>query len=193
VFEKLAFYCIINMMKNYLKQNYKIVILKLLIVLFVLAIDIITKVVFANIFSERYLQSNFDNIIFIKGLISFTYTENIGAAFSMFSGEVVFLIIFSIIFIGFFIYMDISFKDNHPLSIAGFTLVMGGAIGNFVDRIFLGYVRDFISFDIIPNFAICNFADVCITIGCVCYCVYLLVYLLKSSKKKEDNAKKDEE
>lgn len=179
-------------MKNYIKQNYKMIILKILIVSLILAIDLITKVVFADVFLERYAQSNFDNITFIKGLISFTYTENIGAAFSIFSGEVVFLIIFSLVFIGVFVYMDITFKDSHPFSIAGFTLIMGGAIGNLIDRIFLGYVRDFISFDIVKGFPICNFADVCITLGCVCYCVYLLLYILKTSKEKEDTEKKEE-
>lgn len=179
-------------MKNYLKQNYKAIILKISIVLLILAIDLITKVVFADIFLERYAESNFENIVFIKGLISFTYTENIGAAFSMFSGEVVFLIVFSFIFIGFFIYMDIAFKDNHPLSVLGFTLIIGGAIGNLIDRIFLGYVRDFISFDIVKGFPICNFADVCITLGCVCYCVYLLVYIIQSAKNKEDIKKEEE-
>lgn len=176
-------------MKKYFKENYKSIILKVSIILTVLAIDLITKVVFANFFNNRYANGNYDNLIVLKNILSFTYTENIGAAFSMFSGEVVFLIVFSIVFIGLFIYLDVTFKEKSGWLVAGFSLIIGGAIGNLVDRIFLGYVRDFISFDILPNFAICNLADVCITIGCGCYMVYLIMYLIKLNKNKKNIAK----
>jgi len=178
-------------MKKYLKENYKSIILKVSIILLVLAIDLITKIVFANIFESRYDSGNFDNIIVLKNILSFTYTENIGAAFSIFSGEVAFLIIFSIIFIGVFIYLDVTFKEKSAWMVAGFSLIIGGAIGNLIDRIFLGYVRDFISFDILKDFAICNFADVCITIGCVCYAIFLIIYLVKNFRNKSNNAKEE--
>ena len=180
-------------MKNYLKQNYKQLILKISIVILVLVIDLVTKAVFANVFKARYQDANYDNMIVLKNILSFTYTENVGAAFSMFSGKVIFLIIFSILFIGFFIYMDIAFKDNNPFLMIGFSLIIGGAIGNLIDRIFLGYVRDFISFDFLKDFAICNFADVCITFGCVCYGIYLIMYIVNNSKKKENKNGKEGE
>ena len=171
-------------MKKYLKENYKQIIIKFLIVVAVLVVDLITKIVFANVFNDRYQNNNFENIDFIKGIISFTYTENVGAAFSMFSGQVVFLIIFSILFIAIFVAVDIWFKEKSWWFASGISLVIGGAIGNLVDRIFLGYVRDFISFDIIKNFAICNFADCCITIGCVLIGVYFVLTLINEKKDK---------
>lgn len=174
-------------MKNYIKENYKSILLKLFIVLLVLAVDLITKIIFASVFEKRYDSGNYENIVFIKYIISFTYTENIGAAFSIFSGKLAFLIVFSIIFIGVFIYLDYSFKEKSGWLVAGFSLIMGGAIGNLIDRIFLGYVRDFISFDFLKDFAICNFADVCITVGCICYIIYLIIYMVKNSKKKKEN------
>ena len=172
-------------MKAYLKENYKQIIVKLLIIVAVLVIDLVTKIVFANIFSERYADNKFDNIIVIKNILSFTYTENVGAAFSMFSGQVVFLILFSIIFICVFVAIDFMYKEKNWWFVTGISLVLGGAIGNLIDRIFLGYVRDFISFDLIKNFAICNFADCCITIGCVCIGIYLILLIVKDIKDKK--------
>jgi signal peptidase II len=172
------------MMKKYFKENYKQIIVKFLIVVAVLVVDLITKIVFANIFSDRYQNNNFENIDFIKGIISFTYTENVGAAFSIFSGQVVFLIIFSILFIAVFVAVDIWFKEKSWWFASGISLVIGGAIGNLVDRVFLGYVRDFISFDIVKDFAICNFADCCITIGCVLIGVYFVLTLINEKKDK---------
>lgn len=175
------------LMKNYLKENYKQLLIKLIIVVGVLVLDLVTKIVFANIFSERYSQENFSNIVVIKNILSFTYTENIGAAFSIFSGHVVFLILFSIVFIGVFICIDYFYKEKNPWFVVGISLIVGGAIGNLIDRIFLGYVRDFISFDFIKNFAICNIADCAITIGCVCMCIYLVVLLVREGKEKNKN------
>ena len=171
-------------MKKYFKENYKQIIVKILIIIAVLVIDLVTKIVFANIFSARYENNNFSNIDFIKGVISFTYTENVGAAFSIFSGRVVFLILFSIVFIGVFVAVDIWFKEKNWWFATGISLVIGGAIGNLIDRVFLGYVRDFISFDIVKDFAICNFADCCITIGCVLIGIYFIISLVKERKEK---------
>ena len=150
----------------------------------ILVIDLVTKIIFADVFQDRYNEGNFDNIVVLKYVLSFTYTENVGAAFSMFSGKVALLIIFSVAFIVMFVYLDISFRDKSKWLLAGFTLIIGGAIGNLIDRIFLGYVRDFISFDFLKNFAICNIADVCITVGCICYAIYLILYIVKTSKSK---------
>lgn len=180
-------------MKKYLKDNFKLVIFKLLIVMSVLVLDLVTKIVFANIFNARYNGGDYDNIVFIKNILSFTYVENIGAAFSMFSGNTVFLIIFSIVFIGVFIAIDIMYKEKSWWFITGYSLILGGAIGNLIDRLFLGYVRDFISFDFLKDFAICNIADVCITIGCVLLVVYFIILIVKNDADKKKVINKTED
>ena len=172
-------------MKKYIRENYKQIIAKFLIIILVLAVDLVTKVIFANLFTERFKNGNFDHIIVIKDLLSFTYAENEGAAFSIFSGHVTFLIIFSIIFIGLFVTIDFVFKEKSLWFVGGTALIIGGAIGNLIDRVFLGYVRDFISFDILQNFPICNVADCCITIGCICIFVYLILQWVSDAKKKK--------
>lgn len=72
----------------------------------------------------------------------------------------------------------------------GLALVLSGAIGNLIDRVALGYVRDFIAFDFI-NFPVFNFADSCITVGAVLLVVSVLftksgrAYLPHWTKKAE--------
>lgn len=172
-------------MKKYFKDNYKQIIVKFLIILAVLVIDLVTKKVFADLFAKRYENNNFSDMTVIKNILSFTYTENVGAAFSMFSGKVGFLILFSIVFVGIFVAIDILYKEKNWWFNSGVALIIGGAIGNLIDRIFLGYVRDFISFDFIKDFAICNIADCCITVGCVCIAIYFVIVVVKEHKEKK--------
>ncbi len=169
--------------KQYLKENWKSLVIKISIFAVCLVVDLVTKAIFASKFSERFSSGQYENITVIKGFLSFTYTENTGAAFSIFNNSTVFLTIFSVIFIAVFIWLDYSFKDKSPLSAVAVGLIIAGAFGNLVDRLFLHYVRDFISFDFLGNFPICNFADVCISVGCVMYAIYFLVVTIKNNKK----------
>ena len=70
-------------------------------------------------------------------------------------------------------------------------LMMGGAIGNLIDRLFLGFVRDFINFDFI-TFPVFNFADVALTIGIFLMIVYILFFYSKESEKIEKITKNKE-
>jgi signal peptidase II len=67
----------------------------------------------------------------------------------------------------------------------GFGLIIAGAIGNFIDRIMLGYVRDFIMFDFWHSFPIFNFADCCIVIGVVLVSIHYIFL----SRKADNNGK----
>lgn len=110
---------------------------------------------------------------------------NTGAAFSMMSGAVWFFIVVAIIASAIMIYLLISNKWGlttfNKISIA---LVFGGAIGNLIDRIVLGGVRDFIYFKSI-NFAIFNIADAAVTIGGVLLIIGIIVEMIKTFSKKE--------
>lgn len=103
----------------------------------------------------------------IPGLFRFSLVKNDGSAWGMFSGKLWFLILITIVALGFFIWLakDFDFKDNAIFS-ASFVLILTGTLGNFIDRVILGYVRDFVTFDFIsfPSF---NFADMCLTIGVI--------------------------
>ncbi|TAE56396.1 MAG: lipoprotein signal peptidase [Nostocales cyanobacterium] len=103
----------------------------------------------------------------LPGIFHFTYVTNTGAAFSILSGKVEWLrwlslaVSIGLISIGLF-GPKFSFWEE-----LGYGLILGGAVGNGVDRFALGYVVDFLDFRLI-NFAVFNLADSCISIGVLC-------------------------
>lgn len=105
--------------------------------------------------------------VVIPGFFELTYLQNFGAAFSSMSGVGMwyFIILTTIALIA----LSIWFlkNDDSRIDIA-LSLIIAGAIGNLIDRVMLGYVRDFFQFYIFGYpFAVFNIADVCITLGCV--------------------------
>lgn len=112
-------------------------------------------------------------IAVIPGFIGFSSTHNTGGAWSIFSKYTWLLIIFSIIFLLAITFFDIVFDSKNKLYTAGITLIFGGAVGNLIDRLALGYVRDFINFEffVFPTF---NLADSCLVAGVICIAVFAL-------------------
>ena len=130
-----------------------------------LGIDLITKYLFCDISYTRI----------IPYLIAFqTNGGNTGAAFGMFSKSTTFLIVSSIAIVLAMILADIILKSKGKTYTIGFALILAGAVGNIVDRIALGYVRDFIMFDFWKTFPIFNFADTCIVVGAVLMCIHFI-------------------
>lgn len=118
----------------------------------------------------------------IEGVFSFTYIENYGAAFSMLSGQRILLIALPLlIIVAGFIYIIRGQKGNNKVALIAASLLIGGGIGNFVDRLFLGSVTDY--FDL-NNFAIFNFADICVCVGCGLICIYVIFIEGKDSVEK---------
>lgn len=109
-----------------------------------------------------------DTYPLIQDVFHLTYRQNDGAAFSMLSEKQTFLIIVtSVVIIGMFIYlMKVYTRPNYRVLSIAFTMVIGGAIGNLIDRVRLNYVVDFFDFNLI-NFAIFNTADVFIVCGAI--------------------------
>ncbi len=108
-----------------------------------------------------------ETVVVIPDFFELTYLQNRGAAFSSMEGVGMgFFTILTIIAIGAMVYFFLKTKDRGvKLSLA---LIMAGAIGNLIDRMMLGYVRDFFRFYIFGSpFAVFNVADVCISIGFV--------------------------
>ena len=90
-----------------------------------------------------------------------------------------------------FAFIDFYYKSENGWYIAGFSLIVGGALGNFIDRICLGGVRDFIELKFI-EFPIFNFADVFLTCGVICYLVYLIFYEFKKTKHEKTDITNEE-
>lgn len=128
-----------------------------------------------------------DSLEIVPGFFELTYVRNSGAAFSSFDGiGMWFFITITLIEIGVMIYYFFR-SDNSKIDFA-LALLMSGAIGNLIDRIHFGYVRDFFLFYIFGSpFAIFNVADVCITLGFI----ILMFALLFPGKKNTDPSSDD--
>jgi signal peptidase II len=124
-------------------------------------LDRATKTFFSKILAVG------DTIPVVKGVFNFTLVHNTGMAFGLFRDHGFVFIVIPVIAIGLLIYNIYYYRTNERLSrtyIFAFSLILGGAIGNLIDRISLGHVIDFLDFHIWPVF---NIADSMITIGAV--------------------------
>lgn len=116
----------------------------------------------------------------LGGIVKFDYVENRGMAFGMLQNyRWVFIIFTLIVILGLIIYM-IKSKPTNKLFITSITLIVGGGIGNLIDRIILGYVVDYIQLSFFNP--VCNFADYCITIGTVLLIVYIIFFTQNNNK-----------
>ena len=111
----------------------------------------------------------------LKGIFNLTYVQNTGGAF----GIMRLFIVISIVVILFIIYFLIKEEKKDIYVQIIFSLVLGGAISNLIDRLRLGFVVDFIDFQVWPVF---NIADAAITVGMV---LLLIRILFNKEPKKE--------
>lgn len=102
---------------------------------------------------------------FIPGILSLTYLRNEGAAWSMLEGKQwFFLILTPIVIIGALYFLNKKINQNWYF--AALTLIISGALGNFIDRVRQSFVVDMFQTDFI-NFPIFNIADILLSIGFV--------------------------
>lgn len=131
---------------------------------------------------SKYLVINYldKEIMVIKNFFYLIYTKNEGAAFSILTGKRIFLILITLLVLGMIINYIIKNKSNKKIEVIAFSLVIGGSLGNLIDRVVRGFVVDFISVKIFNyNFPIFNIADSFICIG-----VFILLFI---SLRKERN------
>ena len=137
-----------------------------IISLIVIIIDRILKVLVTNNFVLNVRNKIIDGFFYI------TNCHNEGAAFSLFSGNVLFLIFITLIVL-FLIFRTINKENVNKIGILAYGLLLGGILGNLYDRIFYGYVIDYLDFVIFKfNFAIFNLADAAIVIGAILLIVF---------------------
>lgn len=125
-------------------------------------------------FVVKYLMP-IDTYPLIEGFFHLTYAENMGAAFSILQGKQMLLIVITIVFTTFLAFYLFKTKTNKSTRCfkVSLCLIIGGAIGNLVDRIRLGYVIDFFDFRYI-NFAIFNTADSFVVVGTILLAIIIL-------------------
>ncbi len=129
-------------------------------ILMIVFLDQLTKILLTN---KHYS---------IFGFPIISYTQNTGAAFSILQGQRWLFITVSIIALIILSYYTAKIREEHTSLHISIGILMGGMIGNLIDRIFLGYVRDFINLKIWPTF---NVADSAMFIAII----FLIVYVIK--------------
>ena len=128
------------------------------------AVDILTKYI---VVSSMELEAS---VNVIPGLFDLIYIRNYGAAFSSMQNKRLMLIILTALMMaGLLVYLLAKGKEMLTAERVALAMIIGGGIGNLIDRIRLGYVVDFIKTSILPfiDFPVYNFADICVTLGCV--------------------------
>ena len=137
--------------------------------IFIIFIDQLTK----------YLALHYNKTILNKDFIFFKLDliKNYGAAFNILSGSRIFLSIVSLIFSILIVYLILKNDSLKTLDYYSYSFILGGTIGNGVDRIIKGYVVDFINLNII-SFPVFNIADISINIG-----FFILLYSVLKNKR----------
>tara|TARA_B100000575_G_C23081670_1_gene623227 strand:- start:340 stop:831 length:492 start_codon:yes stop_codon:yes gene_type:complete len=142
----------------------------LTIIIICLIIDRLSKIYIIDLFS----QSNVNDNIYINPYLNFILLWNKGIAFGLLQSEQIFyhlisgIILTVILFLIFIIY-----RAQKKWEIIYFSIIVGGAIGNFIDRIYYMAVPDFIDFHYKEfHWFTFNVADICITIGIILYLIF---------------------
>ena len=119
---------------------------------------------------------------FIPGVLSFYHTRNTGAAFSMLSDRRWVFMLLSCVAIVAITVMLYFWRSRHVLLTVSLSMILGGGIGNMIDRIVNGYVTDFFRVDFV-DFAVFNVADSFITVGAVLLGVYIIFFEPKAERR----------
>lgn len=143
-----------------------------------LMLDVISKIIISNVLVLGETKEIITNFFYL------TYTHNYGAAWSIFNGYTFLIIIVSVLIIIAILYYLKKYKVNSMLLKIGYAILLGGSIGNLVDRIVHGYVIDFFDFYILGyDFPIFNIADTGIVVG-------IIIIMLYPTKKEKYNDNK---
>lgn len=156
-------------------------IVSVLIIAALTAVDRITKAAAVSSLKDK------TPVKFLFGAFRLKYTENTGAAFSSFSDDTTVLAVFTVLVIILCLFVLLTRRVKSKFACAGLILIISGGIGNAIDRVMNGFVVDFIE-PLFIDFAVFNFADICITVGAfmiIGYELYELVRERKAQKEKE--------
>ncbi len=110
----------------------------------------------------------------IEGVLHLTYVENRGASFGMMAGQQWLLVWVTALVLLALAVAIIAGKIRDRFALFNVAVILGGGVGNLIDRVYRGFVVDYVDFQLI-NFAVFNFADICITVGTavlVCWIIF---------------------
>ncbi len=126
----------------------------------------------------------------VGNLLHLTYLENRGMAFGMMQGQK-WLLVWVTAFVLLILIAGIMMgKIRKPATLFTTAVIIGGGVGNLIDRIYRGYVVDYINVSCI-NFPIFNFADICVTCGTIVLLLLLVVEMIREEKAEKSKTGKD--
>ncbi len=158
-------------------------ILAIVIAILLVVVDQLTKLYALNVVKPQGTITVMNNFYY------FTYVENRGAAFGIMQNKQWFFVVVTLlIFVGFG-YVLKKYKIEGKLFFAAVVLIFGGGVGNLIDRIFRGYVVDFLQFSFFSP--VCNLADYFITVGAVMLIISVL-FCKKNIARREPVQEKAE-
>lgn len=117
--------------------------------------------------------ANGATVDFIPHVMDFVYVENRGAAFGILQDTRWLLIGLTVVVLGVLLVYAYKTKKRHPVFLLSVALIVAGGIGNLIDRLFFGYVTDFLHL-LFMEFPCFNLADVCVCAGGALIVIYLL-------------------
>lgn len=159
-------------MKN-VSKKYKIVIFVTALVL----LEQLTKIVI--LMNREKLP-----ITVINNVFMLSYVENSGVAFGIKVGSIWSFIVINIVILGIIIkFMYSQLQGLNDKTIILLSLVLSGGISNLIDRVFRGYVVDFLDITPIINFPVFNFADIMIVVAVFIFGVMMIKNIMKDGKK----------
>lgn len=130
-----------------------------------------------------FLEGEADVVLW-RDVLHFSFVRNEGAAFGMLQNQRwLFMIVSTVAIVGLLVYL-IRYKPKSLWVRVSIAMIIGGGIGNMIDRIFLGYVIDFIYFKLI-DFPVFNVADSFVTVGCGILIVYLFYDLVREIRQEK--------
>lgn len=133
--------------------------------------------------SVKFLMPLGKSVPIIDGVLQLTYVENTGAAFGMLKEHRwVFILVSTVAILGISLFLYLGHAPTRFTAIS-LSMIISGGIGNMIDRLFLGYVVDFIDFCLI-DFAVFNGADSFVCVGCAL--MVLAILIMPSAEKQED-------
>ncbi len=154
--------------------------LEIVALLYALGIVVIDQII--KIIAIKHLAP-ISTFPIIKDVLHLTYVENRGAAFGIFQNQKWFLIGVTGIFLVVMLILLIKKKfSSSKLLVFTMASIIAGGIGNLIDRVFRGFVVDYIDFRLI-NFAVFNFADCCVVVGT--FFLFFFLLFMSDSKKTE--------
>ncbi len=187
-FSKEGFKAFCKQALEVLKKRWWVILIELAVLAIILLLDLLSK----KYVTEFLFGQPAYSYKLIPGVLHLEYSENTGAGFSLFSNNTTALIAVTfVVVIALTFFLIFAQKQSEWLRIS-LIFIVGGGIGNLVDRLALGYVRDFIVYAFIKNFAVCNIADAFVTVGAVMLVIVLIVMMVKESLKNKKEFEKEQ-